>query len=245
MIEQSPAAGEEVDKGDAVDLTVAQATPIPDVVDLTEEEAQAELEDAGFEVRVRDEAITDPAEEGIVLDQTPGGRRGAPPGQPGDDRRRPRRGGDADALADHGAMRVAVLAGGRSSEHEVSLSSAAFVREAVAAAGHEVLPVTIERSGAWTHDGEALALSPRRRACSAPTPCSPSCTGRSARTAPSRACSSCSTCPTSAPACSPPRCAWTRSCSRRCWPPRPCRRCPPPPCASTAGAPSRTRCATS
>ena len=71
VIEQSPAAGEQVDKGDAVDLTVAKPTPIPDVVDLTEEEAQAELEDAGFEVRVEDEAITDPADEGIVLDQSP------------------------------------------------------------------------------------------------------------------------------------------------------------------------------
>jgi D-alanine-D-alanine ligase len=57
-------------------------------------------------------------------------------------------------------MRVAVLAGGRSSEHDVSLESAAFVRGAVAAAGHEVLPVTIERSGAWVHDGETLALTP-------------------------------------------------------------------------------------
>jgi D-alanine-D-alanine ligase len=57
-------------------------------------------------------------------------------------------------------VRVAVLAGGRSSEHEVSLHSAAFVREAVAEAGHEVLPVTVERSGAWVHDGEALALTP-------------------------------------------------------------------------------------
>jgi D-alanine-D-alanine ligase len=57
-------------------------------------------------------------------------------------------------------MRVAVLAGGRSSEHEVSLSSAAFVRRAVAEAGHEVLPITIVRTGAWLHDGTALALTP-------------------------------------------------------------------------------------
>ncbi|MEA2291715.1 MAG: D-alanine-D-alanine ligase [Solirubrobacteraceae bacterium] len=57
-------------------------------------------------------------------------------------------------------MRVAVLAGGRSSEHEVSLQSGAFVREGVAAAGHEVLAVTIERSGAWVHDGAELALRP-------------------------------------------------------------------------------------
>jgi D-alanine-D-alanine ligase len=57
-------------------------------------------------------------------------------------------------------MKVAVLAGGRSSEHDVSLDSAASVREGVVAAGHEVLAVTIERSGAWTYDGEALALRP-------------------------------------------------------------------------------------
>jgi D-alanine-D-alanine ligase len=57
-------------------------------------------------------------------------------------------------------VRVVVLGGGRSSEHEVSQASAAFVREAVAAAGHEVVPVTIERSGAWSHAGEELALSP-------------------------------------------------------------------------------------
>jgi D-alanine-D-alanine ligase len=57
-------------------------------------------------------------------------------------------------------MRVAVLAGGRSSEHGVSLNSAAFVRRAVAEAGHEVLPITIERSGAWVLDGEALSLVP-------------------------------------------------------------------------------------
>ena len=57
-------------------------------------------------------------------------------------------------------MRVAVLAGGRSSEHDVSLNSAAFVREAVAEAGHDVLPVTIERGGAWRHDDAVLALEP-------------------------------------------------------------------------------------
>jgi D-alanine-D-alanine ligase len=57
-------------------------------------------------------------------------------------------------------LRVAVLAGGRSSEHEVSLNSAAFVRRAVAQAGHEVLPITIARSGAWVHDGAELALTP-------------------------------------------------------------------------------------
>jgi len=57
-------------------------------------------------------------------------------------------------------MRVAVLAGGRSSEHDVSLSSANAVRAGIAAAGHELVPVLIERSGAWTHAGEPVALEP-------------------------------------------------------------------------------------
>jgi D-alanine-D-alanine ligase len=57
-------------------------------------------------------------------------------------------------------MRVAVLSGGRSSEHEVSLHSAQSVRDGVTAAGHDVVAVTIERTGAWTHEGEALALKP-------------------------------------------------------------------------------------
>ncbi len=57
-------------------------------------------------------------------------------------------------------MRVAVVCGGRSSEHDVSLSSGASVREGVAAAGHEVLDVRIARSGAWMHDGESLKIEP-------------------------------------------------------------------------------------
>jgi D-alanine-D-alanine ligase len=55
---------------------------------------------------------------------------------------------------------VAVVCGGRSSEHDVSLSSGAAVRTGVAEAGHEVLDVRIARSGAWMHDDEALSLVP-------------------------------------------------------------------------------------
>jgi D-alanine-D-alanine ligase len=57
-------------------------------------------------------------------------------------------------------MRIAVLAGGRSSEHDVSLASAASVREGLRAAGHEVVDVLLERDGSWSHDGERLALAP-------------------------------------------------------------------------------------
>ncbi len=57
-------------------------------------------------------------------------------------------------------LKVAVLAGGRSSEHEVSLSSGASVREGLLAGGHEVLLVEIGRDGAWRLQGEQLALHP-------------------------------------------------------------------------------------
>jgi D-alanine-D-alanine ligase len=57
-------------------------------------------------------------------------------------------------------MRVAVLAGGRSSEHEVSLMGAAAVRDGLREAGHEVAWVALERDGRWLHDGEELELRP-------------------------------------------------------------------------------------
>ncbi len=54
-----------------------------------------------------------------------------------------------------------MLHGGRSSEHEVSKSSGAAVMDGVAAAGHEVVPVLLERDGGWREpDGEALVLRP-------------------------------------------------------------------------------------
>jgi D-alanine-D-alanine ligase len=57
-------------------------------------------------------------------------------------------------------MRVAVIGGGRSSEHEVSLDSAAAVRAGLADAGHEPLEVLAERDGGWTHDGRPVAIEP-------------------------------------------------------------------------------------
>jgi D-alanine-D-alanine ligase len=57
-------------------------------------------------------------------------------------------------------MRVAVLGGGRSSEHTVSLASAAAVRDGLLEGGHEVLDVEITRDGRWLRDGRELALTP-------------------------------------------------------------------------------------
>jgi D-alanine-D-alanine ligase len=56
-------------------------------------------------------------------------------------------------------VKIVVLAGGRSSEHDVSLASAAGVRAGLAAAGHETLEVRISREGRWTHGGEQLSLT--------------------------------------------------------------------------------------
>ena len=55
-------------------------------------------------------------------------------------------------------MRIAVLAGGRSSEHDVSRSSAEAVRDALRSAGHDVVEVDLERDGTWRAGGEELVL---------------------------------------------------------------------------------------
>jgi len=57
-------------------------------------------------------------------------------------------------------MKVAVLAGGRSSEHDVSLASAQAVRAGLQAAGHEVLWVEIDRGGEWRCAGERVRMTP-------------------------------------------------------------------------------------
>jgi D-alanine-D-alanine ligase len=58
-------------------------------------------------------------------------------------------------------LRVAVLGGGRSSEHEVSLASAKSIREGLRAAGHEDLYIEIDRGGVWRSEGgEPVALRP-------------------------------------------------------------------------------------
>jgi D-alanine-D-alanine ligase len=57
-------------------------------------------------------------------------------------------------------LTVALLAGGRSSEHDVSLASARAVRAGLERAGHEVRWVEIGHDGAWRHEEERLSLSP-------------------------------------------------------------------------------------
>jgi D-alanine-D-alanine ligase len=58
------------------------------------------------------------------------------------------------------ARRIAVVLGGRSSEHEISLASAKSVIDALGAAGNDVVTVAIDRSGSWQIGGPRELGSP-------------------------------------------------------------------------------------
>jgi D-alanine-D-alanine ligase len=59
-------------------------------------------------------------------------------------------------------MRIAVLAGGRSSEHEISLAGGRAVASGLNAVGHDVIEVTLSREGPWLCEDEDLVLHPGR-----------------------------------------------------------------------------------
>jgi D-alanine-D-alanine ligase len=59
-------------------------------------------------------------------------------------------------------QRIAVLGGGRSSEHEVSLASAASVAAGLRESGHDVLEVEVGRDGVWRSGASELSFSPGR-----------------------------------------------------------------------------------
>ena len=81
VLEQSPSAGIELREGATVTLRVSSGpalVDVPDVTGLDEQSARLELESAGYKVRVTDETTSDPAEDGIVVGQTPlGGSKAA------------------------------------------------------------------------------------------------------------------------------------------------------------------------
>ncbi len=57
----------------------------------------------------------------------------------------------------NGHLRVGVVFGGRSGEHEVSLNSAQNVIEALRRAGHHVIPIGISGEGRWLTHGDPYA----------------------------------------------------------------------------------------
>lgn len=56
--------------------------------------------------------------------------------------------------------KVAVLFGGRSAEHDVSLMSAANAIEAIDTGKYEVIAIKIERDGRWLHEGQEVGFVP-------------------------------------------------------------------------------------
>lgn len=57
-----------------------------------------------------------------------------------------------------GRLRVAVLFGGKSGEHEVSLASAQSVMEAMDEKKYDIYPVGITKSGRWIAEGDPMSL---------------------------------------------------------------------------------------
>ena len=64
------------------------------------------------------------------------------------------------------SVRIGVIFGGRSSEHDVSLSSARNVIEALEEAGHTVVPIGITQTGHWLTDGDPMQQLADRRSLS-------------------------------------------------------------------------------
>mgnify|MGYP001430065384 CR=1 FL=1 len=54
-------------------------------------------------------------------------------------------------------LRVGVIFGGRSAEHDVSLRSALTIMGALSEAGHDVVPIGITREGQWLLSGDPMA----------------------------------------------------------------------------------------
>lgn len=55
-------------------------------------------------------------------------------------------------------MKIAVLMGGRSGEHQVSLRSASYIIDSLVKAGHTVIPIGITNEGQWLQHPDILAM---------------------------------------------------------------------------------------
>jgi eukaryotic-like serine/threonine-protein kinase len=74
VVDQSPSG--QAQKGSTINLSVSKGpktSSVPDVTSQDEASARSTLEQSGFVVQVRDQDVTDPGLEGIVLSQSPTG----------------------------------------------------------------------------------------------------------------------------------------------------------------------------
>jgi beta-lactam-binding protein with PASTA domain len=86
VIAQRPVAGVRTPRGGIVQINVSRGepavtrVPVPDVLRQDEVTAQETLRAAGFTVRVADRPTTDPAQDGVVVEQRPPAGQRAPRG---------------------------------------------------------------------------------------------------------------------------------------------------------------------
>ncbi len=76
VIAQSPAAGTDATRGDTVTITVSrgpQQEDVPDVTGLSPGAASRTLREAGFSPQMRPRPTDSPAEDDVVVDQSPDG----------------------------------------------------------------------------------------------------------------------------------------------------------------------------
>ena len=75
VISQSPAGGTELARGETVTITVSTGQPqvdVPDVIGLSERDARSKLRAAGLEPVTQERTVTDPSQDGVVVEQRPG-----------------------------------------------------------------------------------------------------------------------------------------------------------------------------
>jgi beta-lactam-binding protein with PASTA domain len=75
VISQSPSGGSTVARGETVTITVSTGRPqvaVPDVVGMGEGRASGRLSGAGLTPVTQERPVTDPAQDGVVIEQRPG-----------------------------------------------------------------------------------------------------------------------------------------------------------------------------
>ena len=75
VIAQSPSGGAEVPRGERVTITISTGRPqvdVPDVIGQTEERAAGTISAAGLNPVTQERTVTDPSQDGVVIEQRPG-----------------------------------------------------------------------------------------------------------------------------------------------------------------------------
>jgi eukaryotic-like serine/threonine-protein kinase len=75
VISQSPSGGSKVTRGETVTITVSTGRPqvsVPDVVGMGEERASSRIGGAGLAPVRQERQVTDPSQDGVVIEQRPG-----------------------------------------------------------------------------------------------------------------------------------------------------------------------------